>query len=277
MHISRKQKELREKFAHFLDTADEDKFTENLLVPLFKNMGFERVNVTGHKDKHLEFGKDVWMVYSLPTHHKLYIGVQVKVGRIHSSGVDLDKNIGGILSQLLMMLFYPVSDNQTNSKHSIDHVYLVSSGEITKQARNLLEEVLDNSMRRNILLLDRSELIDLCMKYPVLAVKLGMETKQLTVGEFNFDRKSRTLVYKGEQVEFTPNEALVMELFLSRPNTVITNDEILSQLHGEIEPGKEATEITRPMISRLRDKLNSIPGASEWIKNTRGTGYTFKL
>lgn len=276
MHLSRKQKDLREKFIRFLDTADEDKFTENLLVPLFKKLGFERVSIAGHKDKHLEFGKDVWMVYDLPTQHKLFVGVQVKVGRIHSSGSELDKNIGGILSQLLMMLFYPVFDTQTNSKHLIDHIYLVSSGEITKQARTFLTEFLDNGMRRNVLFLDREELIDLCMKYgETLAVKLGMETEALTNGEFNFDKTSRVMIYKGKQVELTPNESLVMELFFNRPNIVITHEEILEQLHGEIESGKEPAKITRPVISRLRDQLEII-GVRNQIKTTRGVGYAFK-
>jgi hypothetical protein len=155
----------KEKFSQFLDNANEDKFTEKLLVPLFKLLGFDRVNVTGHKDKQLEFGKDVWMVYKLPTGHKLFVGVQVKIGRIHSSGSALDKNIGGILSQLLMMLMYPVFDSETNSKHLIDNIYLVSSGEITKQARTLLSEFLDNGMRRSILFLDRDEILNLCVNW----------------------------------------------------------------------------------------------------------------
>lgn len=277
MHLSRKQKDLREKFIRFLDTADEDEFTEKLLVPLFKKLGFERVKAAGHKDKLLEFGKDVWMVYDLPTQHELFVGVQVKVGRIHSSGSELDKNIGGILSQLLMMLFYPVFDAQTNSKHLIDHIYLVSSGEITKQARTFLTEFLDNGMRRNVLFLDREELIELCIQHgESLAVKLGMETELLTNGEFNFDKTSRVMTYKGEQVELTPNESLVMELFFNRPNKVITHAEILDQLHGEVESGKKPAEITRPVISRLRDQLGII-GARERIENTRGIGYTFKL
>ena len=43
----------------FLDVADEYHFTETLLVPLFRKMGFEKVLTKGHKEKILEFGQDL--------------------------------------------------------------------------------------------------------------------------------------------------------------------------------------------------------------------------
>jgi hypothetical protein len=65
--------ELRQRalLASFLATASEDEFTEKVLVPFFQRLGFRRVSPTGHKDKSLEFGKDLWMKYQLPTSHWL--------------------------------------------------------------------------------------------------------------------------------------------------------------------------------------------------------------
>jgi hypothetical protein len=51
----------RQKLTDFLDSASEDEFTERLLVPLFQRLGFYRVSAAGHKEKTLEFGKDLWM------------------------------------------------------------------------------------------------------------------------------------------------------------------------------------------------------------------------
>ncbi len=163
--LTREEMLRRQTFEAFLDDASEDEFTEEVLVRLFAQLGFERVTVSGHQDRQLEFGKDLWMKYRLPTQHQLYVGVQVKVGRIHASGAELSGNISGILAQLLMLMTYPVFDPETNTKHLFDHVFLVSSGEITKQARQLLSEFLDNAMRRNVLFMDREDILDLCVKY----------------------------------------------------------------------------------------------------------------
>jgi len=42
------------------------------------NSDFNGLRLAGHKDKALEYGKDIWMRYTLPTQHVLYFGLQVK-------------------------------------------------------------------------------------------------------------------------------------------------------------------------------------------------------
>lgn len=156
---------LRREFAAYFRSASEDEFTEHILVKLFAALGFKQIHITGHEDRSMEFGKDLWMKYRLPTGHQLYIGVQVKKGKIHASGSDISGNISGILAQLLMLMTYPVFDSQMNTKHLFDHVFLVSSGEITKQARTLLSEFLDNTMRRNVMFMDSDDILELCVRY----------------------------------------------------------------------------------------------------------------
>ncbi|MGI9069765.1 MAG: hypothetical protein ACR2JB_00165 [Bryobacteraceae bacterium] len=46
------------------------------MLPLFRQLGFHRITASGHKDKVLEYGKDIWMKYVLPTQHVLYFGLQ---------------------------------------------------------------------------------------------------------------------------------------------------------------------------------------------------------
>ena len=43
----------------FFDSASEEELTQVVLVPFFQRLGFFRVNATGHKDKLLEYGKDL--------------------------------------------------------------------------------------------------------------------------------------------------------------------------------------------------------------------------
>jgi hypothetical protein len=54
---------------------------EEILLPLFRQLGFHRITAAGHQDKALEYGKDIWMRYTLPTQHYLYFGLQVKKGQ----------------------------------------------------------------------------------------------------------------------------------------------------------------------------------------------------
>ena len=66
----------RELLIAYLNDASEDELIEEVLLPLFRHLGFHRVTSAGHKDKALEYGKDVWMRFTLPTQHVLYFGIQ---------------------------------------------------------------------------------------------------------------------------------------------------------------------------------------------------------
>jgi hypothetical protein len=68
----------REQLIAFLDSASEDELIEEVLLPLFRQLGFHRITAAGHKDKGLEYGKAVWMKFTLPTPHVLYFGVHAK-------------------------------------------------------------------------------------------------------------------------------------------------------------------------------------------------------
>jgi hypothetical protein len=151
----------RKEIENFLDTASEDDFIDQFLVPLFRHLGFLRVNATGHRDRSLEYGKDLWMKYRLPTGHLIYFGAQVKKTKINAAGRELTKNISGILSQVQMALDDPIFDPETNRKNLLDHVFIISADLITKQAKRLLAEQLDKEARRHIIFMDREELLDL--------------------------------------------------------------------------------------------------------------------
>jgi hypothetical protein len=85
--LSQKELAQRQTLANFLDTASEDEFTEKVLVPLFQRLGFHRVSPSGHTEKALEFGKDLWMKYQLlPTSHWIYFCAQIKRDKIDASG-----------------------------------------------------------------------------------------------------------------------------------------------------------------------------------------------
>lgn len=136
---------------------------EEILLPLFRQLGYQRITAVGHKDKSLEYGKDIWMRYVLPTQYVLYFGIQVKKGKPDSSGMTKksNRNIAEIYNQVLMMLGHEVFDSETSKRVLADHAFIISGGEITKQARNWLGNKLDATKRSRILFMDRDDIVNL--------------------------------------------------------------------------------------------------------------------
>ena len=152
----------RAQLAAYLDKCSEDQLIEEVLLPLFRQLGFHRITAAGHRDKALEYGKDVWMRYTLPTQHVLYFGVQAKRGKLDSSGVTGrgSANIAEIHNQALMMLAHEVFDPEVSRRVLVDHAFIVAGGVITKQARNWLGNALDASRRSQIMFMDRDDILD---------------------------------------------------------------------------------------------------------------------
>lgn len=163
---SQKDLERKRQWVDYLGDASEDEFTEDVLVPLLQQCGFRRISVAGHRDKTLEFGKDIWMKYQLPTSHFIYFGVQVKSEKIDAAGKSKGghENIAEVLNQAKMALAHPVWDPEVNKRVLIDHIYIVSSGEITKQARQFLGEKLDMDSRRQLIFMDREDILVLVVQ-----------------------------------------------------------------------------------------------------------------
>jgi hypothetical protein len=59
-----------------------------------------------------------------------------------------------------MAIDHPIFDSDTNRKVLLDHLYLISAGEITRAARTWLVERLDAVQRRHIIFMDRDEFLD---------------------------------------------------------------------------------------------------------------------
>jgi hypothetical protein len=153
----------REQLLAYLETASEDELIEEVLLPLFRQLGFHRITAAGHKDKALEYGKDVWMKFTLPTQHVLYFGIQVKKGKVDSSGITKEgsANVAEIYNQVMMMLGHEIFDPEIGKRVLVDHAFIVAAGEITKAARNWLGNKFDASRRSQLLFMDRNDILNL--------------------------------------------------------------------------------------------------------------------
>ena len=147
----------------YLEKASEDDLIGEVLFPMFRQMGFHRVTVAGHRDKALEYGKDVWMKYTLPTQHVLYFGIQAKKGKLDAAGMSRDgnANVAEILNQITMMLGHEIFDPETSRRVLVDHAFIVAGGEITKAARNWIGNKLDATKRSQIMFMDRDDILNL--------------------------------------------------------------------------------------------------------------------
>lgn len=161
--LSRDELVRRKLLAAYLDNSSEDQLIEEVLLPLFRQLGFHRVTAAGHKDKALEYGKDVWMKYTLPTRHILYFGLQAKRDKLDAAGMSKSNstNVSEVLNQVMMMLGHEIFDPETSRRALVDHAFIVAGGEITKAAKNWLGERLDASKRSQVMFMDRDDILNL--------------------------------------------------------------------------------------------------------------------
>jgi hypothetical protein len=178
--LSPEEQTQRKKLAAYLDAASEDEFTEKVLVPFFQRMGFYRVTAGGHREKLLEFGKDLWMKFQLPTGHWLYFCAQVKRVKIDAKGVS-GGNVPEVLNQAKMAIGHAIFDPESNRTVLLDHLFIISASDITRQARQWLIEKLDHEQRRHIIFMDRDEFLNHAAR---IVADLALEDK---TSEYNLD------------------------------------------------------------------------------------------
>lgn len=161
--FSAAERERRELLAQYLEGASEDELIAEVLLPLFRQLGFHRITAAGHKDKALEYGKVIWMKFTLPTQHVLYFGIQAKKGKLDASGASqaANVNVAEILNQVTMMLGHEIFDPEIGKRVLVDHAFIVAGGEITKAARNWLGGKLDLSKRSQVMFMDRDDILNL--------------------------------------------------------------------------------------------------------------------
>jgi DNA-binding response OmpR family regulator len=87
----------------------------------------------------------------------------------------------------------------------------------------------------------------------------------------------RRLVSDGETtIQLTPAEGHLLKVFLENLRRVFTHRELVLLVQGYDVSQREAQEILRPLISRLRNKLEVFPALHARIVSVRGTGYVFE-
>jgi two-component system KDP operon response regulator KdpE len=112
----------------------------------------------------------------------------------------------------------------------------------------------------------------------------GPSTSDVDDGAATFSLKdgthidlSRRQVRKKEQViHLTPAEGRLLRVLIENPGRVYSHRELVLLVQGYDTSQREAPEILRPLVSRLRHKLEVFPTLSSQIVSVRGTGYLYE-
>lgn len=90
------------------------------------------------------------------------------------------------------------------------------------------------------------------------------------------DLSRRQVRKKDRVVHLTPAEGRLLRVLIENPGRVYSHRELVLLVQGYDTSQREAPEILRPLVSRLRHKLESFPTLSDQIVSVRGTGYLYE-
>ena len=92
----------------------------------------------------------------------------------------------------------------------------------------------------------------------------------------HIDLSRRQVQKKDEIVHLTPAEGRLLRVLIENPGKVYSHRELVLLVQGYDTSQREAPEILRPLVSRLRHKLEPFPALSDRVVSVRGTGYLYE-
>jgi len=92
----------------------------------------------------------------------------------------------------------------------------------------------------------------------------------------HIDLSRRQVRKKDQIIHLTPAEGRLLRVLIENPGRVYSHRELVLLVQGYDTSQREAPEILRPLVSRLRHKLELFPSLSDRIVSVRGTGYLYE-
>lgn len=90
------------------------------------------------------------------------------------------------------------------------------------------------------------------------------------------DLSRRQIKQKDKIINLTPAEGRLLRVLLANEGKVFAHRELVLLVQGYDTSQREAPEILRPLVSRLRHKLAAFPALADHIVSIRGTGYVYE-
>ena len=92
----------------------------------------------------------------------------------------------------------------------------------------------------------------------------------------HIDLSRRQVRKKDKVIHLTPAEGRLLRVLIENPGRVYSHRELVLLVQGYDTSQREAPEILRPLVSRLRHKLEAFPSLSDRGVSVRGTGYLYE-
>jgi DNA-binding response OmpR family regulator len=110
---------------------------------------------------------------------------------------------------------------------------------------------------------------------PATAGSADAKPKLASGGGIVLDLSRREATVGGKSLHLTPTEFRLLTALMTRPDEVLTAQQLVREAQGYQADEREAREIIRPTISRLRSKLAQYPHSAKCLVSVRGQGYMF--
>ncbi|HLX41697.1 MAG TPA: response regulator transcription factor, partial [Ktedonobacteraceae bacterium] len=95
------------------------------------------------------------------------------------------------------------------------------------------------------------------------------------IGALVVNIPAHTVTHHDKPVTLTPTEFRVLEHLLHNANLVLSHHQLLTAVWGFAY--SEATELLKPTISRLRQKIEEDPSHPQLIQTVHGVGYRLTM
>src|SRR5258706_2574065 len=92
----------------------------------------------------------------------------------------------------------------------------------------------------------------------------------------HIDLSRRQVRKKDQIIQRPPAEGRLLRVLIENPGKVYSHRELVLLVQGYDTSQREAPEILRPLVSRLRHKLEAFPSLSDRVVSVRGTGYLYE-
>jgi DNA-binding response OmpR family regulator len=104
----------------------------------------------------------------------------------------------------------------------------------------------------------------------------GGRLQALTIRDVTISPSRHRVTVRDQPIELTPTEFGVLFCLMHNAGRVLSCQELVRKAQGYELDERDARYLIRPHITRLRQKLMSESGATEYIHNVRGIGYYFE-
>ncbi|HEY3345703.1 MAG TPA: response regulator transcription factor [Anaerolineaceae bacterium] len=104
----------------------------------------------------------------------------------------------------------------------------------------------------------------------------GAQAHELMSGGIDVNFERRLIQWDDQSVPLTATEARLLQVFFENPGRVLGHIDLVRMVQGYEVSAEQAAAIIRPLVSRLRRKLKSVPGGERWLQNLRGVGYIYE-